>query len=138
MNNNYNKNVNSINFNDISRDTEESMYPEVYHKFMPVADQLIKEMEKKYGEIYLTDDLLNQMTDEAMRRSGMNAADPSPSDTRDMWMGNGDVMPAIYEFGRGRRGGYWRNYDRDALSDIYRILLLQQLFGRRRPYWRYR
>jgi len=129
-----NNNINNMNLTGIPRDAEDSMYPEIYHRFMPVVDQLIKDMEKKYGEIYLTEDLLKQMTDEAIRRSGIDAA-PIPVDN----MTDADAVPTFNEFEHGRRGGgNWRRYDRGAFSDIFRILLLQQLFGRRRSCWRCR
>ena len=93
-------------------------------------------MENKYGNIYLSDDLLNQLTDEVINRSGMDDyMDADPHSKKD-----GDAVQTMREF--GRRGGYgrdrWRYYDRGALSDIARILFLQQIFGRRRPSWRWR
>jgi hypothetical protein len=117
-------------------ENEDYMYPEVYQKFAPVADQLIRDMERQHGShIYLNEDLLNQMTDEAIKRTNMDVP-VSAMDAAD------DVVPVMYEFGRGRsrhgHGGGWRHYDRGALSDIYRILLLQSIFGRRRPFWRWR
>jgi len=142
MNNNrgYNQNnsmnMNNMNYNDVSNtnsDTAEDMYPEVYHKLIPVVDQIIKEMERKSGNIYLTPDLLNQMTDEASNRFGTDAVTPVQNDM------NTDAIPTMREFRPVRYGGgYWRGYDRGALSDIAKILFLQQIFGRRRPYWRWR
>ena len=114
------------------RESDEHLYPDVYKKFAPITDQLIKDMEKNHGEIYLNEDLLRQMTDEAIRRTETDA--PASADTL------GEAVPTIYEFGGGRHHGYggWRGYDRGALSDIFRILFLQQIFGRRRPRWRWR
>ncbi|MCL1859554.1 MAG: hypothetical protein FWF92_10035 [Oscillospiraceae bacterium] len=134
-----NKGYNQNNMN-MPHETEEHMYPEVYKTFAPICDQMIKEMEHKYGNIYLSEELLNQMTDEAIRRSGMddnykNNMDPDPYSKKD-----GDAVQTIYEF--GRHGGYgrdhWRRYDRGALSDIAGILFLNRIFGRRRPFWRWR
>ena len=145
---NNNMNVNSV---PLPRETEEYMYPEVYQKFMPVVEQIIKEMEKQYGNIYLNEDLLNKMIDEAIKRAGIGAnvpsqpqpQFPSPYAVKDSVsddMKDGDTIPTFNEFGgHGRRGGgHWRGYDRGALSDIYRILFLQSIFGRRRPFWRWR
>ena len=139
-NNNLNNlnNMNNMNFNGVSpeSDTEDFMYPEVYHHFAPVADQIIKEMERQYGDIYLTEDLLNKMTDEAIRRSGFDPASPVSSSSG---VKNGEAIPVMSNFGYGRHGGgNWRGYDRGAVSDIFRILLLQQIFGGRRPRWRRR
>ena len=137
----------NFNQNNISFDSEDFMFPEVYNIFFPIVDQLIRDMERQRGEIYLTEDLLNQMVEEAIRRSGVDNI-PSSANTDET-----DAVPTINmnmgDFGRGRPGGNrdrdrdrdrdrWRRYDRGALSDLYRILLLQQIFGRRRPRWRWR
>jgi len=118
------------------RESDEHLYPDVYNQFAPIADQLIRDMEKNHGDIYLNEDLLQQMIDEAINRVG---ADIPVSDG----MATEEAVPTIYQYGRGRpHGGYnhghWRNYNRGALSDIFRILFLQQIFGRRRPCWRCR
>jgi len=136
MNKGYNQNnINMSNMSNMPRENEEFLYPEVYRRLAPICDQLIKEMENKYGNIYLSEDLLNQMSDEAIRRSGMDNTEADPYSKRD-----GDAVPTIREF--GRHDGYgrdrWRNYDRGALSDIAGILFLNQIFGRRRPFWRWR
>jgi hypothetical protein len=125
-----NMNMNKSNMN--MRDNDDHLYPEVYHHFAPVADQLIKDMETRHGEIYLNEDLLQQMIDEAIRRSNINENMPNMPIPKD------DAVPTFHEFGGGRGRGGWRGYDRGALSDIYRILFLQSLFGRRRPFWRWR
>ena len=124
-------------------DSEDFMYPEVYHQFAPVVEQLLRDMERQHGDILLNEDLLNQMVEEAIRRTGMDMPSPSAPVSTDQ---DGDAVPAIAEFGRnggrdrdrGRDRNRWRRYDRGALSDIYRILILQQIFGRRRPRWRWR
>jgi len=132
-------NQNNMNMPNMPRDTEEYMYPEVYQQFFPVIEQLIKEMEQQYGDIYLSEDLLDQMIEEAIRRSGLENIQPSSNDIPD-----GDAVQTMNEFNRyggrdrGRDRNRWKRYDRSALSDIYRILILQQLFGRRRPRWRCR
>ncbi|MCL2775780.1 MAG: hypothetical protein FWD71_20900 [Oscillospiraceae bacterium] len=142
MNNHYNNkgynqnnlnninNMNGMNFSDMPRETEEYMYPEVYHTFFPITEQVMKEMERQYGDVVLSDDMLQQMTEEAIRRAGVGAAMPTQIPAKD-----GDAIPTFYDF---RDGGSWRGYDRSALSDIARILFLQQIFGRRRPRWRWR
>jgi len=117
---------NNMNMSNMPRENEDDMYPEVYRKLAPICDQLIKEMENKYGNIYLSEDLLNQMKNEAIRRMGMDE--------------NGDSIPTMREF--GRRDDFdrhhFRHYDRSVLSDIAGILFLNRIFGRRRPYWRWR
>jgi len=141
MNKGYNQNnINMSNTPNIPHDNEDFMYPEVYKKFLPICDQLIKEMENKYGNIYLSEDLLKQFTDEVIRRSGMDDTEADPYSKKD-----GDSIPTIREFNGGRHDGYygrdrghWRHYDRGALSDIAGILFLNQIFGRRRPFWRWR
>lgn len=135
MNNNMN-NMNNMNYDGISKnfDTEDYLYPEIYHQMMPMIDQMIKDMEKKYGEIYLTEDLMKQITDEAIRRSGIDTTIQPPFDMKE-----DDAIMTINEFGHGRHGRHHRNFhNRDSFSDIFRILFLQQLFGRRRPRWRWR
>ena len=114
----------------------ENMYPEVYNHFAPIADSVIKDIEKQYGgDIHIDENMLNQMVEEAIRRSAIN----------DNISAKEDAVPVIYQHnsryghgynGKGKNQNHWRNYDRSSLSDIYRILLLQQLFGRRRPRWR--
>ena len=130
-------------------ENEDLMYPEVYHKFAPIADQLLRDMERQYGDIYLNEDLLNQMVEEAIRRTGMDPMPMQQSAPASAGQ-DGDAVPAMNDFGRhgnrdrdrdkdrGRDRDRWRRYDRGAVSDIYRILLLQQIFGRRRPRWRWR
>jgi len=132
-------NQNNMNMPNMPFDTEEFLYPEVYQRFSPVVDQLIRDMERQHGDMVLNEDLLNQMVEEAIRRSGMDRMENMPADAHDS-----DAIPTINEFGRhggrdrDRDRDRWRRYDRGALSDIYRILILQQLFGRRRPRWRWK
>ncbi|MCL2096435.1 MAG: hypothetical protein FWH10_05960 [Oscillospiraceae bacterium] len=156
------------------------MYPEVHDKFYPVVEQILRDMEQRNnGEIYLSEDMLNQMVEDAMARSGVNR-NPirhvypydnnygvNETDMQEMHEmqdmrtsgeamtetgEDGEAVQTIAGYGRRggpghirggyRPGGYyaggWRNYDRGALSDIFRILFLQELFGRRRPNWRWR
>ena len=142
QNQNQNQNQNSqnnmnINMSNIQRDaqTEEYMYPEVYKKLSPICDQIIRDMERQYGNICLSEDILNQMTDEALRRSEMGMQNPDPYNAKD-----GDSIQTIREFGRhdGFHRDPWRHYERSALSDIAGILFLNRIFGRRRPFWRWR
>ena len=118
------------------RGSDEHLYPDVYKKFAPVADQLIRDMEKQHGDIFLNEELLQQMIEEAIRRAEADSPVSADAATE-------EAVPTIYNYGRGRpHGGYghghWRGYDRGALSDIFKILFLQQIFGRRRPNWRWR
>ena len=110
--------------------TEEYMYPEVYKNLSPICDQVINDMENKYGNVYLSDDLLAQMSNEAVRRL----------ETDDNKNNMGDAVPTIRDYGRRGNSGRdrWRDYDRDSLSDIAEILILSRLFGRRRPHRRRR
>ena len=148
-----------MNMNRNTHDSDEHLYPEVYKKLAPVAEQLIRDMEKQHGDIYMTEDLLRQMIDEAIRRAELDM--PVSAD-----VATEEAIPVLYQLGRRptqtgghghhnhhghhgqhhghhghshhRHGGHWRNYDRSALSDIFNILFLQQIFGRRRPHWRWR
>jgi len=145
MNREFNQSNNNFNIPNMQCNAEEYMYPEIYRHFAPIADRLIQEMEIRHGEIYLTEELLNDMVEEAIRRSGIDNQQNMPADPYDdMDMPDEDAMPVMRDFrrgGSGRRRGYgrggWRRYDRSAISDLYRILLLQQIFGRRRHSWRY-
>jgi len=140
MNKDYNQNnSDSMNMPEMSsmpRDFEDYMYPEIYQKLSPVCDRLIRDMEKQYGHIYLNEDLLSQMSDEAIRRLGISGT----SETEDSRKEKTDAIPTIRGFDRhdGYGRGRWRHYDRPALSDIAGILILNQIFGRRRPYCRWR
>ena len=133
-------NQNNMNMPNIQRDTEEFLYPEVFQIFGPIVDQLLRDMERQYGEIYLSEDLLNQMADEAIRRSGIdnNMQPVSNADMDDSDAVQTMAMNNLRHDRRCRDRGCWRRYDRSALSDIYKILILQQIFGRRRPNWRWR
>jgi len=146
MNTGYNpSNMNNMNFPNmntpnIPRENEEYMYPEIYHKLAPITHRLIKDMEKQHGDanIYLNEDLLNGMVEEAIRRSGISNMNTQSMEYDDM---DDEAVPTIAgqgirhnRYDRSRR----RYYDRDALSDIARILFLQELFGRRRHNWRWR
>ena len=129
--------MNTNKNNMLIHESEDHLYPEIYTTFAPVADQLIRDMEKQHGDIFLTEDLLREMINEAIRRTEVEAPAAIPTEAEI----TEDAIPTLYEFGRGRpRGnrGHWRRYDRGALDDIFRILFLQQIFGRRRPHWRCR
>ena len=124
-----------MNMRDNRDNNDENLYPDVYKTFAPIADQLIRDMEKNHGDIYLNEDLLQQMIDEAIKRAEADTPVSADAPTE-------EAIPTLYSYG-GRRGGYgrhghWSNYNRGALDDIFRILFLQQIFGRRRPYWRWR
>lgn len=109
---------------------EDALYPEIYRKLSPIVDQLIFDMERQYGNIELTEDLLSQMADEVLRRAQMMPQTQMMSQTSDT-----DTIATINNFSGGSRD---RN-DRNIFGDIARILLLQQIFGgRRRPRWRRR
>ena len=157
MNKGYNQNnMNMPNMSNMPNETEEFMYPEVYKNLHPHCHQIINDMEKQYGNIYLTEDLLNQMSDEAIRRSGMMMEDKDNMQDNINNMGNmdmetmshsvqGDDPPAAIPTARQfrRHSGYGRGrprrfFDYDGLSDIAKILFLQEIFGRRRPYWGWR
>ena len=137
--------MNRSNINNM-RETEmniENLYPEIYIKFAPIAEQLIKDMERQSGNIHLTEALLQEMTDEAIRRAETGAVIPAGADASDSPDLNLEAVPVLYQFGAnrdGHHGGFnrphWHGYDRGVFSDIFRILFLQQIFGRRRPNWR--
>ena len=154
MNKGYNQNnMNISNMSNMPDNTGEFMYPEVYKNLQPHCSQIIQDMEKQYGNIYLTEDLLNQMTDEAIRRSGMmeenmpenmNKMDNMGMEPMTYSANDDDPPPSIptaRPFRRHesfRRNRQRRFFDYDGLSDIAKILFLQEIFGRRRPYWLWR
>ena len=139
MNKKYNMdNMNNMDMPNMPQYGEQYMYmyPEVYHKLAPHCDRIIKEMENnRYGNINLNEEMLNQMSDEAVRRSGL--------DNNTMEFDEPcDDPPAVqtirgFDGHRGFNGGRGRNfrYDYYGVPDIARILLLQQIFGYRRPFW---
>ena len=102
---------------------EEIMHPEVYRKMHPHVLNIIQEIESKYGNVYVTEDFLNRMCDELIKRSEFNSDDQMTDSVETM---------APY-YGRGRN---WRHFHHDALRDIGRILFLNEIFGRRRYRWR--
>lgn len=98
---------------------EENMYPDVYKMMYPHVVNIMQEMETKYGNINITQDFLDNMCDELVRRSGLDDNDPMM-----------DSVPTIAHFHRSHhRGG-------GLLSDLARILFLREIFGRRRFGWR--
>ena len=152
------------NMPNMPHENADHMYPEVYHKFMPVAHGVIKDMEKQYGEIYLHEDMLNDMVDEAMRRSGIEKMDNNMNNSNMPQQpmplhydvnGKDDpdddpAIPTVSQFGRHHGGGRprrqtighrrydpWRYYDPGFSSDLFRILFLQELLGRPRYGWRF-
>ena len=122
------------------------MYPKEYDKYLPVADQVINDMQNQYGneDIYLDADMLNQMVEEAVRRSKNMDMDMDMDNINKPEEKDGDAIPTILDFGRrptvigpdydyGYDHEYHHGYDPDppssSLADIYKILLLQRLLG---------
>ena len=114
------------------------MYPQEYDKYLPIANQVIDDMEEQHGSgnIYMDTDMLNQMVEEAVRRTQNTNIDMNMSMDMDMDMmamddiEDGDAVPTILDF--GRRPAVVDSYSGSStLSDIFKILLLQELFGRR-------
>lgn len=106
---------------------ENMMYPEVYKKMHHNAVRIIQEMESKRSSVYLSEELLNQMCEELIKRSGFKETKESVQ-----------TMAPYYPY--DGRGYYWRHYHYDGLRDIGRILFLNEIFGRGRRYgwgWRY-
>jgi len=124
-----------MNFSDMPLNNEDDLYPEFYYEIESIIEQIINEMERKYGEIMLTEDMLRQITEEAIRLYGLEEAVPTSFDAEPE-----AAVPVINEFGRGNRGRNnrrprRRNFRRDEFSDVFRILFLQQVIGSRRRRW---
>ena len=96
------------------------MYPKEYDRFLPIADQVINDMQNQFGneDIYLDTDTLNQMAEEAVRRSKNNMQDMH------------DMHDNIYDENDGYSVPTFNSgHSSSALTDIYKILLLQRLLG---------
>lgn len=95
----------------------ERMYPDVYNRMYPFV---LMEANRFPLDMELTDDMLNNMSDEIIRKSGLEAKDEMEKDATTVQQG----------FGRHRG-------NREPVRDIARILLLRELAGRRRsfPFW---
>ena len=137
---------NQVNYNFIKNNMEEEKYPEVYRILHPLVLQMIADMENHYGNIEMTDEILESMIDGILERSSLlnQAAMPNmPVDNAMM----PDAVPTISMSQDSRhwnnmrwdrdRGRCWGHHCRSSLGDITRILLLQQIFGGRRPRWRW-
>ena len=155
------------NINNIS-ETDTHLFPEIYGTLVPVVEQLIAEMEK-HGDIYLTEELLYEMIDEAIRRAGLDFdVEPDIMPTADdsqfhavSQIEREEAVPVLYQFGRSpnTRPGHNTNHhrhkprhhhnhhrppsrprprhhhNRNTVSDVLRILFLQQILGGARPHW---
>jgi hypothetical protein len=130
---------------------EEEKYPEIYKILYPAVMQAIPDMENRYGNIKMTDEVLNAMVDRILEKSGLLNQAPQPmTPPEDM----PEAVPAAAIYGESpRRGEHrhnhwgwdgrgwdgnnwgWRHHNRSTLNDITQILLLNQIFGGRRPRW---
>ena len=138
-----NNQVNYNNYNIVKNHLTEEKYPEVYKILHPHVSQMITDMENHYGNIEMTDEMLNSMADGIVERSGLLNKEymaDSPVDNSIM----PDAVPVVgmhrghghWDRG-GYRDGYWGYHNRSTLRDIASILLLGQVFGGRRPRWRW-
>ena len=127
---------NHVNYNFSPKHMEYEKYPEVYKVLHPIAAQMITDMENYYGNIELTDEVLNSMADGIVERSGLLNCDPmldSAVDNTTM----PDAVPVIGMHRNWDRERYWGNHNRSSLRDVASILLLGQIFGGRRSRWRW-
>jgi len=97
------------NMNHAMPETGARLYPEIYGMLAPIVEQLIAEMEN-YGEIYLTDELLYEMIDEAIRRAGLefdvelHTADDEFHEVSISMEEREEAVPVLYQFGRSTGG----------------------------------
>lgn len=105
----------------------ESMYPEIYWDVFPliadVADKMVA------GGYNPTPNAMNTIVDNIIKNGGLWYEDEDD----DRFGMNSEAVPVQFGFGgmpfmRRRR----RHHNRNSLRDIVRILLLRELFGRRR------
>jgi hypothetical protein len=108
-------------------DELESLYPEIYWDVYPliadVADKMVA------GNYNPTPNAMNTIVDNIIKNGGLWYED----DDDDHYGMNAEAVPVQFGFGglpfiRRRR----RHHTRNSLRDIVRILLLRELFGRRR------
>lgn len=108
-------------------DNLESLYPSIYHELYPVvADAADKMINAGYAP---TPDTISALVDNVIKNSGLWYED----DDEDGFEMNQEAIPVQTGFGqrpysRRRR----RHHNRNTLRDIVRILLLRELFSRRR------
>lgn len=134
-------NNNNVNYNNfVKHHVNDEKYPEVYKIMHPIVSQMITDMENHYGDIEMTDELFKSMVDGVVERSGLVNPN-SPMDNNNMNMA--DAVPTMardYRHFEGH-GHHWDGHggyhNRSTLGDVASILLLSQLFGGRRPRWRW-
>ena len=135
-------------YNSFTNTNAEDLYPEAYRTLYPYVHSVINDMENQYGNIYVTDDLLNSMSDEILSRAGMadevvsadGGYDAAPVMAYSDLSGKTVSTVSMPRFGFGRNRGFDFDHDRGRgnARDILRILLLREIFGRgKRPRWHY-
>jgi len=143
---NYNYTKSQMNY------MSEEKYPDVYKIMNPIVAQMIADMENRYGNIEMTDELFNSMVEGVIEKSGligqvnMPADRPLNMDNTDMTMPNAMPVMNMGGYRHHRDGynrhdyhgdGYWGHHDHSTLGDVASILLLGQIFGGRRPRWKW-
>ena len=104
------------NINNNMSETDMHLFPEIYGTLAPIVEQLIADMEK-HGEIYLTEELLYEMIDEAIRRAGLDfdvEPDIMPTENDSQFhavsqMEREEAVPVLYQFGRTTNTRPWHN-----------------------------
>ncbi|GIM29173.1 hypothetical protein CPJCM30710_18390 [Clostridium polyendosporum] len=116
----------------------EMMYPKIYHKVYPMVMSYCDSMEKKYGPMYRpSKEELKKISDDMYEKMKDYLDDCIDDDDTD-----DDDDCNRYEYDRFADNEYntrQRRYGRRrAVRDLFSILLLSQLFGRRPyPYYSY-
>lgn len=107
----------------------DNLYPEIYREIYPlVADAVDKMIAGGYNP---TPDAVSAIVDNIIKNSGLWYEDEDDS----RFDADAEVVPAQFGFGRMPfRRRRRRHHNRDTLRDIIRILLLRELFGRRRGF----
>ena len=108
------------------------VYPEIYYKIQPYVVMMCDEMDV-YGTTMPSQEMIEQMTDNIYNnicRIYPDMGECSSETVKEVQLGLSVYpYPYGYGYGRNRRGGF--------LGDLINILLLSEIFGRRRRRYYY-
>lgn len=107
------------------------IYPEIYYKVQPYIIMMCDQMDV-YGPIMPSQETLDQMTD-CIYEDCCRAHPDLVEYTREMER-NEPSVPAVNSFGNPDGFGFGRRRRRGFFRDFISILLLSELFRRRRRY----
>ena len=114
------------------------LFPDIYRDMEPFVSHVMDEFLRFAGGADMTEEDMSRMIDEVIRMSGVEAVDGMDADAVSVSAVPAQVVPANAGRGHGHGGGHGgrrrrpHHHNRDALSDIARILLLRRLFEQRR------